>query len=226
MYAFFRAHWLLILALATLLAWQVLFPIWSKAITKQPLDVPIALSPKGSVDTAVRVLIPEVYELNLVFERAGHQYEELTALLGTWGYRDGKPIPSGVRVPMRWSLANSSTGAVVAAGEIDSFGSSAWSAANVYRKLAGISVPPGNYKFNAQVLRDVPELAQIKSRLAMKLRPTASSTWQTSLVWWGSLASFLLVWPAIAVLSLLLLWRAGLTLRSSVLPSAAAELKH
>lgn len=220
MNSFLRAHWLPLLALAILLVWQGLFPIWSTAITKPPLDVPIALNPKGSVDEAVRILIPEVYELNLVFERAGHEFEELNALLGTWGYRDGKPIPSGVHVPVRWSLVNSATGAIAAAGEIDSFGSVAWSTSEVDRRLATVSVSPGNYKFSAQVLRDVSELAQFKCRLAMQLRPKASSTWQITLVWWGSLANFLLVWPTIAVLSLLLLWRAGLAIRAGQLPSA------
>lgn len=208
MNSFLRAQWFPLLALAILLLWQGLFPLWSKAITRPPLDVPIVLNPKGSVDAAVRILVPEVYELNLVFERAGHEHEKLRALLGESSYRDGKPIPSGVQVPVRWSLANSSTGTTAASGEIESFGLIAWSAAEVDRSLAVVSVPPGNYKFSAQVLRDVPELAQIKSRLTMQLRPKASSTWQITLVWLSSLASFLLVWPTIAAISLLLLWRA------------------
>ena len=220
MNSFLRAHWLPLLApcdssgLARLVSYLV------NGDHKAAARRAHCAQSKGVGRQAVRILIPEVYELNLVFERAGHEFEELNALLGTWGYRDGKPIPSGVHVPVRWSLVNSATGAIAAAGEIDSFGSVAWSASEVDRRLATVSVSPGNYKFSAQVLRDVSELAQFKCRLAMQLRPKASSTWQITLVWWGSLANFLLVWPTIAVLSLLLLWRAGLAIRAGQLPSA------
>jgi uncharacterized protein DUF5625 len=204
MYAFLRRHWTLFVTLGALLTWQVVFLLWSKSVTAPPLNVPILLSPKGSVETTIRVLVPEVYELNLDFARAGHEYHKLRTLLGDWAHRNGEPVPSGVHVPIRWSLTNEFTNATAASGDVDTFGSIAWSADRVARQVAVVSVPQGHYRFIAEVQRDVPELADIKTRISMRLRPKTSSSWQITLAWWGSLASYFLVWPAIAIVAGLL----------------------
>lgn len=195
--------------------WLSLFPIWADKITANPLDEMITLAPRGTISREVHIVIPESYQLSLVFERANISPEQLKILLGDWKYnKDGEPIPSGVRVPIRWSLKAEPGGTIAASGEIDSFGSTSWSAIDVDRQVGHIRVMPGRYLFEAEILRDVPELAHIKTRIAMHLHPKTSSTWQITLVWWGSIANVLLVWPAAIVLALILLWRAGLTLRS------------
>lgn len=199
----------LVMLLAVIALWLSLFPIWVHRITEKPLDEVITLAPRGAISKEIRVVIPESYALNLVFERANLPFEQLKLLLGDWVYRNGKPIPSGVTVPIRWVLIDVDTSAIAASGEIDSFGSIGWSAAEVDRQVGHIRVAPGRYLFTAEILRDVPELAHIRTRLSMQLRPKASSTWQMTLVWWGSLANFFLVWPAAIILALVLVWRAA-----------------
>jgi hypothetical protein len=204
----------LIALLVVVALWLLLFPIWVQWVTAKPLDEEVTLTPRGAISKEIRVVIPEDYELNLVFERANVPFEQLKTLLGDWVYQDGKPIPSGVRVPIRWALKEISRGSIAVSGEIDTFGSIAWSATEVDRQVGRVHVAPGRYLFTAEVLRDVPELAHIKTRISMQLHPKASSTWQIALVWWGSIANFILIWPAAISIALILLWRAGLTFRS------------
>jgi hypothetical protein len=204
----------LVVLLVMIALWLSLFPLWVRWVTEKPLDEVITLSPRGTISKEVRVVIPENYELNLVFERANLPFEQLNSLLGDWAYKDGKPIPSGVRVPIHWVLAELPSGSTAASGEIDSFGSIAWSAAEVDRQVGHIKVVPGRYLFTAEILRDVPELAHIKTRLSMQLHSKSSSTWQITLVWWGGIVNIIAVWPAAIVIALVLLRRAGQTFRS------------
>lgn len=194
--------------------WLSLFQIWARWVTASPLDEVITLAPRGLVNKGIHVVIPEKYMLNLVFERGDVPYQKLKVLLGDWAYKDGKPIPSGVIVPIRWALKDLPDGAVVASGEIDAFGSIAWSPTEVDREVGHVQVAPGKYEFSAEILRDVPELASIRTRLSMQLRPKASSTWQITLVWWGSMANDLLAWPSAFLIAVVLSWRAALTFRS------------
>ncbi len=214
MRAFLANQWKLIAFLVVIALWLSLFPIWSRWVTANPLDEAITLAPRGAINREIRVVIPEHYDLNLVFERANIPFEELKTLLGDWAYKDGKPIPSGMRVPIRWILKTVSSGSVVASGEIDSFGTITWSSTEVYRQVGHLRVAPGRYIFSAEILGDVPELAHIKTRLSMELHPKASSTWQITFAFWGSIANFFLVWPAAVIIVLMLLWRAFLIFHS------------
>lgn len=214
MHSFLLKQRKLVALLIMIVLWLSLFPIWVHWVTERPLDEVITLSPRGTISKEIRVVIPEHYELNLVFERANVPFEQLKILLGDWAYKDGKPIPSGIRVPIRWGLKEVPGGSMSTSGEIDSFGSIAWSAAEVDRQIGRIKVAPGRYLFTAEILRDVPELAHIKTRLSMQLHPKASSTWQITLVWWGGIVNFFVAWPAAIIIALVLLWRAGLTFRS------------
>lgn len=220
MRTFLSRQWKLIMLLVLLASWLALFPVWARRVTTNPLDEAITLSPNGKIEKDIRVIIPENYQLNLAFERAGVSFEKMKSLLGDWTTKDGKPIPSGVVVPIRWSLRKPN-GEVVVSGEVDSFGSIAWSAAEVDRKVGHIKVEPGKYIFSAEILRDVPEFADIKSRISMRLYPKASSTWKITLVWWGIIVNALILWPMAIVIGLLLLWRAYLTLRCKDVQRAA-----
>lgn len=211
---FFSKHRKLIALLILIVLWLSIFPIWMRWVTENPLDEPISLAPRGVLQKEVRVVIPENYELNFVFERAGISFDQLKVLLGDAVYRNGKIIPSGIRVPIRWSLRSASGGEVVASGEIDSFGLMAWGGSTVDRSVGHVRVDPGRYIFNAEILRDVQELAHIKTRISMRLTPKAGSTWQIGLVWWGQVANLVLIRPAAAIIVLFLMWRAGLTFRS------------
>ena len=111
------------------------------------------------------------------------------------------------------------SGSIAKSGELDSFGVTGYGPDVFYRQIASFKVKPGRYLFKAKILRDVPDLAHIKTRLTMGLYPKAASTWQTTLVWCGSIANYLLVWPVAAILFFILLWqmwrawRAGLIFR-------------
>ena len=204
-----RIHFLLLLLMGL---WLLGYSAWSQWVTAIPLDEAISLAPKGAVTKDIRIVIPENYGLNLVFERAGVPFEKLSALLGDSKYKDGEPVPSGIRVPIRWSLRNLK-GEVVASGEIESFGAISWSAAEIGRRVGYIKVEPGNYVFSAEILRDVPEFTGIKTRIAMQTDSKSSTTWHLGAVWWGAMLTILVVWPAMFIVGVQLLWRGVLTYR-------------
>ena len=122
-------------------------------------------------------------------------------------------------MPIRWSLKSIETGEVASSGEVESIDSSGWSAAHVYRKVGTVKVQPGRYAFRAEVLRPVPDLANMRTQIAIQLKPKGRTTWQMGLVWWGAIGQYLLAWPLVAYAGVLLVWRAGLTLLSSGTPA-------
>ncbi|MFE0501248.1 hypothetical protein ACFW0P_10760 [Lysobacter soli] len=79
------------------------------------------------------------------------------------------------------------------------------------RYISFVDVPPGRYRLSVRVLRDVVELAGITGRLKFGLPGgKISAGWVSTLLFWGPIASLLLVWPAIVVLLIVFLWkRAG-----------------
>lgn len=201
---FLRKQRRLLLLLALLAIWLSLFTAWAYWVTAEPLDEPIALAPAGMIDRDIHVVVPEHYTLVLRFMRAGRSPEQWRTL------RDGiASTTTGIPVPIRWSLTSVSNGRAVASGEIDAIGAYRWSSSDIDREIGEIHVPSGRYRFKAQVLRDVPEFAHIDTRLAMTGTPKASSTWQISLVWWGTIANMMLLGPLAILLLLLLLWRAS-----------------
>jgi hypothetical protein len=201
---FLRKQRRLLLLLALLATWLSVFTAWTFWVTADPLDEPIALAPAGKIDKEIHIVVPEHYTLVFRFMRAGQQYEQLRTLLG-----GAASTTAGIPIPIRWSLATVSDGRTVASGEVDSAGMSAWSSADIERNIGGIRVPSGRYRLKAQVLRDVPELAYIDTRLAMTNDSKAFSSWQISLVWWGGIANMLLLGPLAVILLLVLLWRAA-----------------
>ncbi|WP_424195763.1 DUF5625 family protein [Ampullimonas aquatilis] len=171
------------------------------------MDEIISIAKHGSIERQIKIVVPERYELVLVFERSGVQFEQLRQLLGDWAYnKDGTPIPSGVRIPVRWSLANAKDGTIIRTDELETFGSIGWSAVAAERFVAYIQVPTGTYLFNAKILRDVPEFANIHTRLKMQLPPKAATTWQVSFVWLGGLVNFFIGWPILIALTVNLIW--------------------
>jgi hypothetical protein len=206
--SFLRRHAALFVALAVLASWLALFPRWADQINAAPLDTDIGLSPREPMSREIRIVVPENYRLVLVFERSDMPLAQLQALIGGWSMAGGEPAPSGIRIPVRWTLREMPGGRLAAAGEVDSAGASGWSATRVYRDIGHVRVAPGRYRFSAQVMRDVPELAQLHARVSMRLAPKAGSTWQVGAAWWGSLATLFLAWPIAIGLALVLLARA------------------
>lgn len=215
MLRFCTLQWRAISLLVIAALWIGIFPLWSRWITTSPLNASITLAPAGHIEQPIKIVIPERYALNLVFEREGVPFEKLDTLLGSMRPpKIGEKPPPGIPVPIRWSLTSLETLNVVASGEVESVGSSGWSATEVDRHLGYIKTLPGEYIFRAEVLRSVAELSEIRTRIAIRLHPKSSSTWQMGLVWWGMIGTYLIAWPAAAYASFLLLV-AGLKLQST-----------
>lgn len=131
-----------------------------------PLDTPITLAPRGSVEQNIQIKSKVNYVVDIVFAKGSTPHEKLKELIGAMGIcQIGEACSKGVAIPVRWTLRSTENGNIVASGEVNSFESSAWSAADVYRRIGGFSVDRGNYLFKLEVLRDVPELAILRTRV-------------------------------------------------------------
>lgn len=215
MRAFCIQQWRLIALLIAAGLWIVAFPVWSDWVTKSPLDMTISLSPPGPVRERIEIRIPERYMVQLKFERDGIDFKQLKKLIGAMGLcLPNEECSKGVPVPIRWSLKTSETETTISEGLVESIDSNGWSAAHVYRGVGVIQVQPGEYIFEAEVTRPIPELAHIRTHIAIEHQPKTSTTWQMGLVWWGSMGYVFLAWPAAVYAAVVLLWRAGLTYRS------------
>jgi len=222
MKSFLRRHWPLPAALFLSLFWLVAFPLWSQWITVDPLKVPVSLATAGKMQVEVQVRVPEAYSLQFLFERDGVSFDELKNSIGAMGLcKVGETCSKGVAVPIRWSITPEGSNKPLLSGDVESLNSSGWSQAHVYRSIAEVRVPPGRYVFQAEISRPVPELANLRTTLAMELQPKSTSTWQLGLVWWGAIAQYVIALPLALCTAAVLLWRAGLTLRSSGRPPSS-----
>lgn len=217
MRTFLIEQWRLVVALLASVMWISAFPIWRDWVTKEPLNVPISLSPAGSVEKIIQIRIPEKHIVQFEFERNGIDFAQLQRLIGAMAVcLPNEECSKGVPVPVRWTLTNSKTGGVVSAGEVESVDSNAWSGTRVYRTVGNIQVQPGKYIFKAEITRPVPEFAHIRAHIAIGFQAKTSTTWQMALIWWGALGYVLLAWPVAVCAAILLLWRTGMAYRSRV----------
>jgi hypothetical protein len=216
---FLRANAAVLGLIILICAWIAWFDAWSISIHALPLDEKFSVTQGEPIDRHIKIPIPEKYELVLVFDRGNVKFEKLRELLGELKYtKDRELIPSGIRIPIKWSMATASDGVVVASGEINTFGSISWSAASAERFISKIHLPAGVYRFRAQILRGSPEFDGIETRLRMHIPPKAASTWQIGLAWWCGLINLFILWPTLIALLLLVGWR-SLTYRSTRTPT-------
>ncbi len=193
------AHRIAIALLVGLVAWWIGFGAWHRWITATPLQAPIALAAGAVVEREVAIRVPEHYRLQLVFESDRLPRDGLRALL------ENRTCPGCGGVPLRWSFVDE-RGRVAAAGSTDTMGVTAWSASAFYRDVAPVRLAVGRYRFRAEVPREVPGLREVRASVALHGIPKASSTWQITLAWWGSLLTPLLVVPLLGLLAVYLLW--------------------
>ena len=164
----------------------------------------------SKVQTGIEVRVQETYSLHFLFSRDAVPFEELKSLIGAMGVcQTGEVCSKGVPVPIRWSITPVGSGKPIVEGNVVSQDSSAWSQAHVYRSIAKVRVPPGQYLFSAEVLQPAPELAKLSTAIAMGLQPKSDSTWQLGLVWWGGVAQYIIALPIAIYAAIVLLWRAG-----------------
>jgi hypothetical protein len=192
-----RRHALLLLAgvaAATGFGACSAFPAWAKRVSADPLDAGVSLARPGVVDRPVQVVIPERYPVYLVFDRAGHAYEELRPLFPDLGYLHGRPVVGGPRVAVRWAPRPAAGGAPVAGGSAAHLHDGWWSGADVGRRVGEtvIAVAPGRYVFRFEVLEPTPALAALRTRVVVGQGVKDSTTWQMGAVFWGALLAPLL----------------------------------
>jgi Domain of unknown function (DUF5625) len=132
-----------------------------------PMDAAVNLAARSLIEQSVHIEGRKDYIVEFRFSRDGVQFEKLKDLIGAMGVcQIWAPCPRGIAIPVRWSLQNEN-GKVVASGEIATIDSSGWSAAYVSRRIGGFTVDPGRYLFKMGILKDVPELAFLKTRVTV-----------------------------------------------------------
>lgn len=187
----------------------VAFKLWAHWLVTPPLDEPISIVARTTIDKAIDLPANDRYFLSLVFDRDGRSSDELSKLIGHSGMElIGAPL--GIVIPISWELSNVDTGAIVASGNADTRGSNSWSNTEVGRLLQAVEVPSGSYKFRARILRDVPEFAGVNTKIRLELIPKLAESWQMAVWWWGQLLSIFVALPAAVVLVAWLVYR-GLT---------------
>jgi uncharacterized protein DUF5625 len=195
-----------------LLVWLLGFHLWASALTRRPLDQPISLAPRGSVDVQITIPLAESYYLELVFPVGELSREELFRLVGNTYYFQGVGSPSGIPVPVRWALSIQS-GTVVASLETESFGVWSHTGSTLNRQIGLMRAPRGSYRFQAEIMRDVPEFSRVPTRIATAFHGKGWATWQFDVIFFGSLLNLFLIMPAAGALFLWLLWSLWRSLR-------------
>ena len=198
----------LLIAIGVLVLSQVLFWLWSTWITRTLVDEPVLLGATTVIDRTIRVPVAETYELSLVFPRYIGQ-DDLRDYLDGEGYFKGQWPAGSASIPVKWSLTNARTNRVAASGVANTLELTAWSHDTVWTHVAHVKVPAGAYAFKAEVLKpQAPELGGAEPRLELALPGRkASSTWQLSVVFWGSLIAPVVIWPLTMLLVGLALWQ-------------------
>jgi hypothetical protein len=93
-------------------------------------------------------------------------------------------------------LTSSRTQAVVIQGTAVTKGVWYWGD-NVSRWVDALDVEPGQYQFHARILSPVPQLVSIPMRLKLwTILFKMSSSWQSSVLFWGALLTVWIVTPA------------------------------
>jgi hypothetical protein len=143
----------------------------ARAASPVALDVPVSLAPNGAVEHRIKVDEQKEYKIALMFARDGIPADKLKELIGAMGAcKIGAECSSGIVVPIRWTLRRADTGELAASRQIDSFESHGWSAADVERSVGAFAVSRGSYVFRLEVLREVPELSALRTRVVIYRR--------------------------------------------------------
>lgn len=194
---FFRRNLLLIACLAGIhfSVWFIFYDIEERS--RPVMDLPISVSPAGSVAADINIKYFRGYDLQLVFDREGHSVEEIRRDIGTaffigrdkylddeqnypWRERYLKNIEeyknkkTGVPLTVRWQMFSANPYERVCQGEIETAGRLYSLPKEVYRSvpyfcsmLRYSMVPDGKYHFSAEIVKDTPELSGYKTRIRL-----------------------------------------------------------
>lgn len=199
---FIRYRWLTV-ALLVVVAFAVVFGIWSRWITADPLDASLSLSPPGRVETDVFVRLSCPHRLRLHLSSKTRAREDMRRLVGQYGTAEG------IDIPLQWSFRDMA-GQPVAWGKAENIGGDGFDAEGFYRAVStSLPLPPGKYRLSAALTEEMVEFQDVSAQISFRCHPKASAGWQTDLLFFGSFA-WLLAWPIMAILAL---WLAALALR-------------
>lgn len=188
-----------------------LFSVWA---TTLPVDVPIRLDSKDELDLPVQIRTLEFDTLAIVFSTAELPLFTVRKLSGgqIWENETWVEYPPAP-MTLQWKLSTRE-GDFVAEGEgsvgkeLTSYGSN-----EITREVSHIPVAPGEYRLQVNVLTPDARFAEVPTRLAM-VAEGKGRTWQSSVAWWGSLLSGMLLIPIVFICGLIALyhftrWRYG-----------------
>jgi hypothetical protein len=202
----FKRCWKSLLIVIFAAVWIFGFNNWSEWVTEKPLDMPITLTQASKIEKIIEIRMQEKYEICFIFERYGQPVEKMRTLIGAMGVCVKGPCPKGIPVPVKWSLSELNSEKELLVSQVNTIDSNGWGSDEVDRHIDYLHVKPGRYLFKLEVIQSVPELESIKSRLTIKIRPKDTVSWQSGLVWWGMIFTFLVAWPVL-IFSLLITGR-------------------
>ena len=132
-----------------------------------PMSASVDLARRSSIEQSIDITRQKNYLIEFRFSRDGVQFEKLKELVGAMGLcQIGAICSRGIAIPVRWSL-QSDDKKVVASGELATIDSSGWASADVSRLIGNFSADTGRYSFKLEILKDVPELAFLKTRVVI-----------------------------------------------------------
>jgi hypothetical protein len=199
------------LSLLLLIVVLRLFATWA---TTLPLDVAVRLDKADPLDLPVKVRTLEFDTLAVVFSTDELPLYTVRKLSGgpIWENEQWVEYPPAP-MTLEWKLLmpsgeQLSQGQADVGRELTSYGSN-----EITRMLAHVPVQPGDYRLQVKVLTPDARFGEVATRLVM-VAEGKGKTWQSSIAWWGSILSGVLMIPLVVICGLLTLhhftrWRYG-----------------
>jgi hypothetical protein len=167
-------------------------PLYWHFIYATPVDIPVALSPAGSVTTGFNVPHENVYRLRFAFAREGYSNQALAELIGEThffmekeGFAEGKlrnlmgnryykaydagkyiGIKTGTPITICWEIRDLEDNAIIHR-EHETIGIDVWDPEFVIREISSFRLSPGKHELKAVIIGDVPSLSGIRTHLQL-----------------------------------------------------------
>ena len=199
-----KQHRKLGLVLLLMVAWSLWYPGYRREMTRNPLDVPISISPPGEIRETIHIPLQEEYVLLIGFDRGERDVFEWMKLLG-----DGHPRSKdkGIPIQVYWEIYEKRKHTLIKSERISTFQISGWKPNYVFRRISDIKVPPGEYEVVVKLLQEIPEIKNPHARIVMKLpggKDSPSTPELKQIMWIGILAIEPLLWGIEGLLTLIL----------------------
>lgn len=176
--------------------------LWKLYLLFPRVNIFVDFSSGTHIDKEISIPVTDRYFLYVTFDRAGHAFEELCNLIG----ENLQNLP-GVPTSISWKFIDEKSNMTVLQATENYSGSNSWSGVEVARLLQQFEIPSGRYRFVADI-SPAPELAKLKSRVALRLHPEFSHSKQVGYInWMGTGLIIFVLAPAALISAGLLLYR-------------------